>query len=74
MENLTNVNFLTDNNVSDSSPQISGKNIAWLGNDGNDSEIFFYNHDDGSVIQLTDNDTYDSNPRIDGNSVVWLLL
>jgi len=71
MDNLTNVNFLTNNNVSDRNSQISGNNIAWIGNDGNDDEIFFYNHDEGSVIQLTDNDTYDSNPYIDGNNVVW---
>ena len=69
--NLTNVNFLTNNNTSDRNPQISGQNIAWVGNDGNDDEIYFYNHDEGSVTQLTDNDTYDSNPYIDGNNVVW---
>ena len=62
---------LTNNNTSDRSPQISGKNIAWIGNDGNDDEIYFYNHENGSVIQLTDNDTYDSNPHINGNNVVW---
>ena len=66
-----NLNFLTNNNVSDYNSQISGKNIAWVGNDGNDDEIFLYDHDRASVIQLTDNDTYDSNPQIEGNSVVW---
>ena len=71
MDNLTNIDFLTDNNVSDRNSQISGKNIAWIGNDGNDDEIFFYNDENGSVIQLTDNQTYDSNPQVDGNSVVW---
>ncbi len=77
--NLTNTNFLTEegrerltnNNTSDRDPQISGQNIAWIGNDGNDDEIYFYDHDNGSVTQLTDNDTYDSNPYIDGNNVVW---
>ncbi|MDJ0593277.1 MAG: carbohydrate-binding protein [Pleurocapsa sp. MO_226.B13] len=71
MDNLTNVNSLTNNNVSDRSSQISGKNIAWVGNDGNDDEIFLYDHENGSVIQLTNNDTYDSNPQIEGNNVVW---
>ena len=71
MDNLTNVNFLTNNNVSDYNPQISGKNIAWVGNDGNDDEIFLYDHDNASVIQLTDNDTYDSSPQIVDNNVVW---
>jgi|GEM_PF-6820905 len=69
--NLYNANFLTNNNTSDRNSQISGKNIAWIGNDGSDDEIYFYNHEDGSVVQLTDNDTYDSNPYIDGNNVVW---
>ena len=71
MDNLTNINSLTNNNVSDRSSQISGKNIAWVGNDGNDDEIFLYDHDRGSAIQLTNNDTYDSNPQIEGNNVVW---
>lgn len=69
--NLTNANFLTNNNTSDRDSQISDRNIAWVGNDGNDDEIYFYNHDEGSVAQLTDNDTYDSNPYIDGDNVVW---
>ena len=69
--NLTNANFLTNNNVSDYNPQISGKNVVWVSNDGNDSEIYLYNHDEGSVTQLTDNDTYDNSPHIDGDNVVW---
>ncbi|MEM7758357.1 MAG: carbohydrate-binding protein, partial [Cyanobacteria bacterium P01_A01_bin.40] len=69
--NLTNANFLTNNNTSDRDPRIYGQNIAWIGNDGNDDEIYFYDHENGRVIQLTDNDTYDSNPDIDGNNVVW---
>ena len=62
---------LTNNDTSDRNPQISGKNIVWVGNDGNDDEIYFYDRDNSSVIRLTDNDTYDSNPNIDGNNVVW---
>ena len=70
--NLTNANFLlTDNNTSDRNPQISGKNVVWIGNDSNDDEIYFYNHENGSVVRLTNNDTYDSNPYIEGNNVVW---
>ena len=69
--NLYNANFLTNNNTSDRSSQISGKNVVWIGNDGNDDEIFLYNHDDASVTQITDNNTYDNNSQIDGNSLVW---
>ena len=68
---FTNTNFLTNNNTSDREPQISGKNVVWIGNDGNDDEIYFYDDDSGSVLQLTDNDTYDSNPFIEGDSAVW---
>ena len=69
--NLYNADFLSNNNTSDRNSQISGQNIAWIGNDGNDDEIYFYDHENGIVTQLTDNDSYDSNPQIDGNSVVW---
>ena len=69
--NLTNVNFLTNNNTSDRSPRISGKNIAWIGNDGNDDQIYLYDYDNASVTQLSENDGYVSNPQIEGNSVVW---
>ena len=69
--NLPNVNFLTNNNVSDSSPQISGKNVVWSGYEDGDNEIYFYNHDNASVTRLTNNDTYDSDPQIDGNNIVW---
>jgi beta propeller repeat protein len=69
--NLTNANFLTNNNTSDRNPHIFGKNVVWIGNDGNDDEIYLYEHETGSVTQLTDNDTYDTSPHIDGNNVVW---
>ena len=69
--NLTNANFLTNNNTSDRSSQISGKNIVWIGNDGNDDEIYLYDYDNATVTRLTDNDVYDTNPTIDGNKAVW---
>ncbi len=33
---------ITDNSYADGEPQISGANVVWLGHDGNDYEIFFY--------------------------------
>ena len=68
---FTNVDFLTDNNVSDYSPQISQRNVVWTGYDGNDDEIYVYDYDDGTVTQLTDNNTYDTSPQISGDGVVW---
>jgi hypothetical protein len=64
-----NITQLTDNNVKDHSPQISGKNIVWQQGDGNEAEIFAFN---GSrVIQVTDNNVPDENPQISGNNIVW---
>ena len=36
--NLTNINFLTDNNVGDYNPQISDKNVVWSSDDGDDHD------------------------------------
>jgi beta propeller repeat protein len=60
---------LTDNTITDIEPQISGNNIVWTGNDGNDDEIFLY--DGETIIQLTDNDLFDFAPAISGNNLVW---
>ncbi|MDZ4684711.1 MAG: hypothetical protein SH850_06435 [Planctomycetaceae bacterium] len=60
---------LTDNDMPDLDPQISGTNIAWRGWDGKDHEIFFYN---GSAITQLTNDTKDDQPpQISGSNVVW---
>ena len=69
--NSTNINLLTDNDTYDYNPQIENKNVVWSGNDGNDEEIYLYDHKNATVIQLTDNDTYDETPQISGNNVVW---
>ena len=61
---------LTDNDVADNFPQISGENVVWQGgNEGGDTEIFFYNGSE--TIQLTDNDVADNFPQISGDNVVW---
>lgn len=52
------------------SPKISGNNIVWQENDGNDLEIFFY--DGSQTIQLTNNDTDDINHEISGSDIVWM--
>ena len=63
------VTQLTDNNLVDTIPQISGNNVVWRANDGNDDEIFFY--DGNEIIQLTDNDLFDVGHGISGNNIVW---
>jgi Cadherin-like/Bacterial pre-peptidase C-terminal domain len=49
---------------------ISGSNVVWVANDGNDYEIFFYSPGSG-VQQLTNNEFNDDNPQIFGSNVVW---
>ena len=60
---------LSDNTYHDGDPDISGSNVVWEGENGDDTEIFLY---DGSmVIQLTDNNYDDSRPRVSGSNVAW---
>jgi beta propeller repeat protein len=71
------VTQLTDNTVTDWSPEISGDYIAWVGSGGadpgpdggNDWEIFLY--DGTTLLRLTDNAVEDTHPDISGNKVVW---
>lgn len=62
---------ITDNDTDDTFPQINDKKqIVWLGFDGSDSEIFFF--DGKSTIQLTDNEYSDISPVLNSNGqVVW---
>lgn len=66
------VEQLTDNDLIDSDPQISGDNVVWwrsLGATSSTREIMFY---DGSTVQqVTDNDFFDMDPQISGNNVTW---
>ncbi|MEM9271341.1 MAG: carbohydrate-binding protein [Cyanobacteria bacterium P01_F01_bin.143] len=62
---------LTNNNFDDYGPEISGNNVVWYSYDGNDYEIYLYDHNRRSIAQLTDNDTYEYSPQISGNNVVW---
>ena len=60
---------LTDNDYDDESPQIHNGRVVWVGSDGNDDEIFYW---DGSTVQqLTDNDYDDKYPHIHNDQVVW---
>ena len=61
---------ITDNNINDIEVQVSEGNIVWSANDGNDTEIFFYN---GSEIsQLTNNEVFDQTALISGSNLVWV--
>jgi hypothetical protein len=63
---------LTDNEYDDEPPQINASgHIAWVGFDGHDKEIFFYNGT--GITQITDNEYDDWGPRINASGyVVWI--
>ena len=64
------VQQLTDNDLWDRYPQISGSTVAWVGDDGNDTEVFVY--DGTETWQLTENNGNDDCPYVSGSSVVWV--
>jgi beta propeller repeat protein len=60
---------MTDNDVDDENPKISGAHVVWQEWDGHDWEIEYF---DGRTIQpLTDDDSDDENPDVSGSTVVW---
>ena len=62
---------LTDNDFYEYSPQISGNNVVWFGEDENYyPDVYFY--DGEEVTQLTDNSFYEYGLQIDGDNVVWI--
>ena len=71
IEQNIQISQLTNNNVIDSYPLISGNNVVWQQDDGNyDWEIYLY--DGSTTTQLTDNDFRNYSPSISGNNVVWV--
>ena len=60
---------LTDNNLEDDRPAISGNNVVWDVDDGNDTEIVLY--DGNNITQITDNDLFDSSPSVSGDNIAW---
>jgi hypothetical protein len=66
------INQLSNNNLVNRDPRISGNNVVWRANDGNDDEIFFYNGE--TTIQLTDDDLFATAITISGNMMAKLLF
>ncbi len=62
---------LTDTPGQESNAEISGDNMCWLGDDGHDDEVFFYDGSTGTIRQISDNAYDDWFPRISGRNVVW---
>ena len=67
MEQFTIIEL--SNNGSLIFPRISGNNVIWQEEVGDDTEIFLYNGSE--TIQLTDNDVEDDSVEIFENNIVW---
>jgi hypothetical protein len=63
--------FVTDGLTGTEDPQVSGEYVVWSEFDGNDTEIFAWDWQTRTVVQLTDNDYEDSDPHISGSTIVW---
>ncbi|MDO4550075.1 MAG: S8 family serine peptidase [Planctomycetia bacterium] len=61
-------NTLNQNNYD---ARISGNRIIYVSNDGNDDEIYVYDHSVGAVIWCTDNAVEDNYADIDGDWAIW---
>ena len=72
VDNNIRITQITDNNIHDIFPSISGNNIAWIQEQDNglNGEIYLYNGN--SAIQITDNEVYDFSPSVSGNNIVWV--
>ncbi len=64
---------ITDNDLEDRYPRISGNNITWVGGEGQASEIFLASYVNGAWISanVSDNSNEDSFPEIRGSYLVW---
>ncbi|MBN1456304.1 MAG: hypothetical protein JW912_00450 [Sedimentisphaerales bacterium] len=60
---------LSNNVFEDTSPRASEGKVVWITDDGNDTEIMFYNGT--STVQLTNNTYDEASPQISGSNIVW---
>ena len=67
----TTIMQVTNNELHDDAPQISGSNVVWQAHtlDGSEWDIFFY--DGVTVSQLPDTNMIEDDPQISGSNVVW---
>ncbi|HNR93425.1 MAG TPA: hypothetical protein PKK36_02330 [Kiritimatiellia bacterium] len=62
---------VTSNEFYDMAPQVSGNRVVWYGWDGEDYEIFLYDHDTRETTQITDNRYDDIAPVITEDMIAW---
>ncbi len=70
--NINNYHILqiTDNEINDREPDISGNNIVWTAGTSTDSEIFLF--DGNQIQQITQDEEPDTEPKISGNNIFWI--
>ncbi len=56
---------------SGSIPQMSGDKLVWYDHDGNDGEIYLYDHSAQSTTNISNNNVFDQSPQISGDYVTW---
>ena len=62
---------VTTNRFNDLAPQVFGDLVVWYGWDGEDHEIFLYDHRAGAVSRVTSNRYDDVSPCLWGDTIVW---
>jgi hypothetical protein len=62
---------ITTNYYYDMSPQVHGSLVVWYGWDGEDYEIYLYDHDDRVITQVTSNRYDDVSPQVWADTIVW---
>ena len=62
---------LTTNFYYDMGPRVYEKSVVWYGWDGEDYEIFLYDHEAKTIEQITDNYFDDVSPEIWGATITW---
>ena len=70
--NISNYHILqiTDNEINDREPDISGNKIVWTTGTYTDSEIFLF--DGNQIQQITQDEEPDTEPKISGNNIFWI--
>ena len=67
--NAVNPTNLSNNEIADFDPQVSGNQVVWWGGLVGVYDVYYYNG--SSVSKLSQTSTQNQFPKIDGNLIVW---
>ena len=62
---------LTTNYYYDMAPRVCENLVVWYGWDGEDYEIYLYDHEAKTIEKITDNNFDDVSPEISGTTITW---